>query len=436
MGHASGKDIFRRLGEKLDGLPTRVPRNEALYSILRELYSEEEALVVVKMPYGLSTFDRLEKTTGYRNSELRKILDSLCSKGLVMDLWLNGEYHYVPSPLIVGIFEFTMMRTGDNLNTKEWAKLFYEYIEGSDSFFAANLGKGEKVSLVRALPYEEAVMPSDYIEILDYEKASSLIEASDRFSIGICSCRHKKLHLGKKKCDSPLNTCSQFGFTADFMIRNNFAREVSKSEMLENLARSREMGLVLNADNVRRNITFLCHCCRCCCHALLGISKFGYANAVVTSSFIARSNEDTCSGCGQCAKACPIGANRMISVENPKKKKKKPLIDNDFCLGCGVCALECETGALKLVKRKERVIHPETVFERVILGCLERGTLQNQLFDDPQSITHKFMRGFVGGFLKLPPVKRALMSDVLRSSFLNSLKKGAALQGKGYLLNM
>jgi hypothetical protein len=82
------------------------------------------------------------------------------------------------------------------------------------------------------------------------------------------------------------------------------------------------------------------------------------------------------------------------------------------------------------VKREKRVLHPETTFERIILQCLERGTLQNQIFDNPQSITQKFMRGFVGGFLRLFPVKAALMSDMLRSSFLSVMASGVQKQGK------
>jgi ferredoxin len=188
--------------------------------------------------------------------------------------------------------------------------------------------------------------------------------------------------------------------------------------MLENLARSKEMGLVLCANNVKNDITFICHCCKCCCNVLLGISKFGYPNVVVTSSFIAQRDDEICTECGTCAQACPIDAIKMLPEGNPK-------IDTSICMGCGVCALKCETGALKLVRREKRVIHPETAFERVILQCLERGTLQNQMFSNPQSITHAFMRVFSGAFLKLPPVKKTLMSDTLRSSFLGIMKKGA-----------
>lgn len=67
----------------------------------------------------------------------------------------------------------------------------------------------------------------------------------------------------------------------------------------------------------------------------------------------------------------------------------------------------------------------QSTFERVILQCLEAGTLQNQLFDDPGRLTHRFMRAFVGAFLRLPPLKRALLSKALRSRFLAALRAGA-----------
>ena len=103
-----------------------------------------------------------------------------------------------------------------------------------------------------------------------------------------------------------------------------------------------------------------------------------------------------------------------------------PVIDEDLCIGCGVCSLVCDPDAIDMQKRDQHVIHPETTFERVILQCLERGTLQNQLFDDPGSLSHKAMRGIVGGFLRLSPVKKALMTDTLRSRFLATMAAGAA----------
>jgi NAD-dependent dihydropyrimidine dehydrogenase PreA subunit len=192
-------------------------------------------------------------------------------------------------------------------------------------------------------------------------------------------------------------------------------REVSREEMLDTLARVRDLGLVLSADNIKKHVSFICTCCGCCCNVLQGISKFGYTNSVVTSNYIAKRDYDACIECGDCVEACPINAIEAIDGEPPE-------IDETICIGCGVCALSCESEALKLTRRPQRVFTPEDTFEKIVLQCLERGTLQNQMFSDPQKLSHSFMRAFVGAFLRLPPVKKALMGDTLRSRFLSGLR--------------
>jgi hypothetical protein len=62
--------------------------------------------------------------------------------------------------------------------------------------------------------------------------------------------------------------------------------------------------------------------------------------------------------------------------------------------------------------------------------------MQNLIFDNPMSVSHSFMRAFVGGFLRLSPVKKALLSDTLRSRFLHSMKKGVQAQGQGWVTKM
>ena len=90
MGHIVAKDMYGALGDKIDSLTVRTPRNEAFYAMLRELYSPDEAELIVKMPFTLSTLDRITKGTGLERSEISPPLERLCEPRLVAAIHLDG----------------------------------------------------------------------------------------------------------------------------------------------------------------------------------------------------------------------------------------------------------------------------------------------------------------------------------------------------------
>ena len=429
MGHMVAKDIYGSLGQKIDNLTVRTPQTETFHAMLRELYSPEEAELIVGMPFALSTLDRIARVTGRDRNEIEPLLTRLCDKGLVVDLLLGGSYRYMPAPFVIGIFEFTMMRmSGDDPAIGKLSKLFSDYFHEGD-FYAANCRDGQQVTVARALPHLDDL--GDHVEILDYERVERIIDEAACFSVGVCSCRHKKHHAGEQVCKVPLETCTSFGRAADYLVRHHMARPISRSEMRDIVQRSKDLKLVFSVDNVQKQPAFLCHCCGCCCDIMEGINRHGYPNAIVSSSLMPRVVMEDCNGCQKCGRACHVSAITMIPdpMQAGTKRMFKPVINEEQCIGCGVCGLVCDPDAIKMVKRPQHVIHPETTFERVILQCLERGTLQNQLFDEPDRVSHKVMRGIVGGFLRLSPVKRALMSDALRSRFLAALSAVAVAKG-------
>ena len=160
MGHIVAKDMYGALGDKIDSLTVRTPRNEAFYAMLRELYAPDEAELIAKMPFTLSTLDRITKVTGLDRNEIEPRLERLCEKGLVVDIHLDGAYRYMPAPFVIGIFEFTMMRMGNSdADAGKYAKLFVDYLAGGE-FYAANFKDRQQVSVTRVLRAFQLLVPA------------------------------------------------------------------------------------------------------------------------------------------------------------------------------------------------------------------------------------------------------------------------------------
>jgi ferredoxin len=100
---------------------------------------------------------------------------------------------------------------------------------------------------------------------------------------------------------------------------------------------------------------------------------------------------------------------------------QKAVQEADRCLGCGVCVPSCSRGALRLRERPERVFTPVDSVHRAVLMAIERGKLHDLVFDNRAHLSHRAMAAVLGAILELPPVKRALASEQLRSRYLERL---------------
>jgi hypothetical protein len=119
MGHLTGKeDILRKLRERLDKNPIGLPEHTSIYEILSILFTEKEAELGAKFPFGVVGIEELQKATGKDRDELEEILQGMMKKGLVVAVKKDGQVQYMLSAAFVGFFEFTFMRTNESLPMK------------------------------------------------------------------------------------------------------------------------------------------------------------------------------------------------------------------------------------------------------------------------------------------------------------------------------
>jgi len=183
-----------------------------------------------------------------------------------------------------------------------------------------------------------------------------------------------------------------------------------------------EHNLVQFGENVRESVNFICNCCSCCCEAMIAARKFAIMNPIHTTNFLPHINTETCNGCGKCVSVCPVEAMTLVSANDPDNPNLKVAkVNEDLCLGCAVCVRACSQKSIVLKSRPVKVLTPLNGVHRAVVMAIERGKLQNLIFDNQVLWSHRALAGVLGVILKLPPIKQVLASRQIKSRYLEHL---------------
>ena len=424
MGHLTSRDAYKNLEERINLFTQGAPATETLYKILQVLYTEDEARHVALLPIRPFTLKKAAAVWSVSELQAEKMLDRLCEKALIVDSYYKGERRFVMPPPMAGFIEFALMRTRGDIDQKYLAELYYQYMNVEEDF-VKDLFYATETKLGRVFVQEPVLTRDKMNHILDYERATHIIDEAEYIGLGMCYCRHKMMHAGHPcEINAPMDVCLTLGNVARSIAEHGeYARLISREEAREVLQRSYESNLVQIGENVREKPTFICNCCGCCCEALQAARKFSPMQPVATTNYIPEIHMDKCIGCGKCAKVCPVLASEMDQVAPVEgiPKKKYAFIDNEICLGCGVCARNCPTGAIEMVRRPVQIITPVNGTHRFVAQAIEKGTLQNLIFDNQAFANHRAMAAVLQVILGLPPLKQALASKQFKSVYLDRL---------------
>jgi len=177
--------------------------------------------------------------------------------------------------------------------------------------------------------------------VLNLSEMEEILKRARLIAVGECGCRKR---VGG--CSAPLDVCLSLDKRAEDFLRQGSSKRVSLAEALDVLKRSHEAGLVHLSFTFEgaKEPEVICSCCSCCCQSLSGLIRFGFADAVVESKYVALNDSESCADCGVCVGRCHFKARRM---ENGRM-----VYDKAKCFGCGLCVSKCPTGSISLVARR------------------------------------------------------------------------------------
>jgi Pyruvate/2-oxoacid:ferredoxin oxidoreductase delta subunit len=334
-----------------------IPISGTLIELLQNVMDEKDAQFIPIFTKPMNLLELKEKSN-LNEEALESILEGLMRKGIITGIPSKnkGIVVYRLLPPLPGIFEFTLMRGQTGEKEKKLARLFDKLFKELSNIVQDNYELA--IDFLKTVPPITRVVPVDqeveqkHDDVLPYEDVKMIINKFDKIAVSTCYCRHEKDLLGKPcPVTKERENCFFFGQTAEFVVKYQFGKQVSKKEALKIMEKAREDGLVHKAFHIKQDLAndefAICNCCKCCCETFQ-LYYIGGAPMQSYTSYMAKVETVDCTGCEVCVEICPMEAISLADDSASINEKK--------CIGCGVCAAHCSASAIKLERTGIRTV--------------------------------------------------------------------------------
>ena len=295
----------------LTGVVNKIDENAPEYYSLASIVTDDEADVAIAAGLRkVRTAAWLAKKVGKSVEEVEKLAKHLAWIGVFRCTYNKelGVDEYFMQIFAPGIMEM-LVNNQELLDTHpEVGRAFEEYTRIRMQTMSPLIPNG--YGLMRVVPVESAI--KDLPGVSNYEKLSYYLNKYDTFCVSPCSCRASRSSINDGCGHLAEEMCVQMGKGAEHYIRTGRARQITREEALEIIARAEENGLMHDIPNIEEagESAAICNCCACACFGLRVGLMFGARDAI-RSNFQAEVDEAKCVACAQCVEVCPANALKL-----------------------------------------------------------------------------------------------------------------------------
>lgn len=347
-------NLYRKLQKHLNKQAIGYPRtfSSVDLEVLKYIFTKEEYIYMAfNLSFRAQFIDEIYETiqTNKKNQkynfspnkeEVARILKEMRKNRCLAYRIRDGKEQYGLIPYFEGMFE---LQTG-NIN-KEFSELHKKI--GSDPMYQLSV-LNIYPSQHRTIPIEVALTPEHFVA--PFNDIKNLVNEADPPFLKIkCPCREVKIDQSCKVSED-YHVCLVMGDLGTLVKDLDMGIEITRKEVIEQLRKNQEAGLVLQPSNYKK-VESICSCCTCCCGLLSMIKSINRPADYWTSHYYSHNDPELCTACGICKSKCPANAITLNGHAS---------VDLTRCIGCGVCIPTCPEGAMSLVHKEDPKEIPET----------------------------------------------------------------------------